>query len=227
MEGGVQNVRFVGAARLQDRVCVSWFTAAASRELPAELLEAKFKRLLSSDKLAEYDRLTVADREVGSIHFVTDQVCLYLAICSPQYPQRAAFQLLSEFRDVFSEQFGGDVRFVKEGELNKVSRSTLGQLCGKYEQVANVDEIESVKVQVDEVKGVMENNIHQALRNQENLDTLLDKTDVMKNEASNFQKTSVEAKNKFWWQNATYTMLIGIGLVILVVVIVLAVVLSR
>ncbi|KAA8494532.1 Vesicle-associated membrane protein [Porphyridium purpureum] len=210
------NVRFLAVARLQDRVPLLWYCSASDPELH----EGKFRKLLASGRVAEHARLTVTDRDVGTIHFECDPVCVYMTMCDPSYPQRTAFQLLTEFRDEFSAEFGPAVRGARDGEMNKSGKRMVKAFMETYDQARNVDQLEGVKYQVDEVKGVMENNIQQALNNQENLDTLVDKTDVMRNEASNFQRSSQAAKNKFWWQNTTFMVLIVIAAIVLVLVIV-------
>mmetsp|Transcript_1851 Transcript_1851/g.3227 ORF Transcript_1851/g.3227 Transcript_1851/m.3227 type:complete len:227 (+) Transcript_1851:45-725(+) len=222
------RVRFLAVARLQDRVPLAYYTQGSDsqKDTRADLYEGKFRKLLASGRVADHARLTVTDRDIGNIHFECDPVCLYLVVCDPQYPQRVAFQLLKELSDAFAGVFGPDVRTAREGELNKQAKKMMKQMAERYEDLRNVDQVEDVKVQVDEVKGVMESNIQQALKNQENLDTLIDKTDVMRNEANQFQKTSVAVKNKFWWQNTTYLILIGVALVVLVLVIVLPIVLN-
>mmetsp|Transcript_2386 Transcript_2386/g.4185 ORF Transcript_2386/g.4185 Transcript_2386/m.4185 type:complete len:226 (-) Transcript_2386:1441-2118(-) len=220
--GSTDSIRFLGIGRKVDRVGIAWNSNLNSiSEISEEILESKFHRLLTSPKLAEHDRLTITDREVGSIHFDSDEMCIFVTICSAKYPQRVAFKLLEELQDQFVEAFGPEVSSAREGELNKPMKRMFKDLAMKFNELQNVDEIENVRVQVEEVKGVMENNIQQALQNQENLDTLLDKTDVMRNEASNFQRSSVAVKNKFWWKNTTYLILIAVALVILVLVIVI------
>lgn len=216
------NIRFLGVARLQDRVPLMWHCSASS----PELYEGKFRKLLASGRVAEHSRLTVTDRDVGCIHFECDPVCVFMTMCEPSYPQRAAFKLLTEFRDEFTAEFGPGVRGAREGELNKPGKRMAKLFMEQYELARNVDQLEGVKYQVDEVKGVMESNIQQALNNQENLDTLVDKTDVMRNEASNFQRSSQAVKNKFWWQNTTYMTLIVVAFIVLVLVIVLPLVLK-
>jgi len=209
------NVRFLGVARLKDRVPVAWHTSVSTRNESAALFEAKFKRLLTSDKLTEYDRLTVVDRDAGTIHFETGRECLFVAICSPEYSQRIAFKLLTEFRASFEEQFEHLARDSREGELQSKFRKLGLYLSERFEHSSNVDELSNVQVQVDEVKSVMERNIEQALKNQESLEILVERTEAMKNEATSFKKSAVVVKNKYWWQNAKLMVIVGVALVLL------------
>lgn len=216
-----QRVRYVAVARLSDRLPVATYAAVDSRELPKALLDKKLERVLGSGRVSEHTRLTITDREVGSIHYDTDPVCLYLVVCEPDYVQRTAFKLLGELRSTFSDKFGMDVSSARHMSLSRASRDTLRNLCLKYNDLAGVDKVAAVSVQVDAVKGVMQNNINSVLRNTENIETLLDQTNAMKTEASGFQRTAGRVKQKMWWQNFKLQLLIG-GLLVLLVVVILA-----
>lgn len=221
MADSQQRVRYVAVARLSDRLPVATYAAVDSRELPKALLDKKLERVLGSGRVSEHTRLTITDREVGSIHYDTDPVCLYLVVCEPDYVQRTAFKLLGELRTTFSDKFGMDVSTARHMSLSRSARDTLRNLCLKYNDLASVDKVAAVSVQVNEVKGAMQNNINAALRNTENIEHLLDQTNAMKTEASGFQRTAGRVKQKMWWQNFKLQLLIG-GLILLLVVVILA-----
>lgn len=210
------NVRYVAVARLVDKVTVADFTAIESREISPKLLEEKRERVLHSGRVGEHHRLTITDKDVGTIHFDSDPVCIYLAVCSREYQQRAAFKFLGEVRREFDSRFGNDVQTARHSSLTRSCREMFRTICEKFNTIENVDKVASVSMQVDEVKGVMQNNIQSVLRNQENIETLLDQTDTMKNEATGFQRSAHRAKDKMWWKN--------VKLQIVIVIIVLAII---
>jgi predicted membrane-bound mannosyltransferase len=74
------------------------------------------------------------------------------------------------------------------------------------------------------VKGVMQNNINAVLKNQDNLETLLESSSNMRDDAATFQRSAVRAKNKFWWQNIRLMIAVGVLLIVLVAVIVVPIV---
>lgn len=224
MPESADNVRYVAVARLADRVPVAEYAAVDTREIPAKLLDDKLEKVLRSGRIGEHTRLTITDRDVGSIHYDSDPVCLYLVVCAREYPQRTAFKFLGEVRREFDAQFGNDVQTARHSSLSRASRDLFRGLCEKYNTVHNVDKVAAVSLQVEEVKGVMQNNIQNVLRNQENIETLLDQTDTMKNEATGFQRSANRAKDKMWWKNIKLQMVIVILLIILIGGIVIAVV---
>lgn len=221
------NVRYVAVARLSDRVPVAEYCAIEARELPKTLFDDKLERVLRSGRVGEHTRLTITDREVGSIHYDSDPVCLYLVVCARDYPQRTAFKFLAEVRRDFEAKFGAETHSARHSGLSRASRELFRGLCARYNQVHNVDKVAAVNLQVEEVKGVMQNNIQSALQNQENIETLLDQTDAMKNEATGFQRSAGRVKEKMWWQNLKMQIVIGVMIVFIILVIIISIVVKR
>ena len=56
--------------------------------------------------------------------------------------------------------------------------------------------------EVDQVKGVMSENINQAMSNLESTEALNEKTQEMKAQSNMFNKQAKTAKNQMWWENA-------------------------
>lgn len=214
-------------ARLADRVPVAEYAAVNSRELPAKLLEDKLDKVLRSNRIGEHTRLTITDREVGSIHYDSDPICLFLVVAAREYHQRSAFKFLADLRREFDARFGNDVQTARHSSLSRSSRELFRSLIERYNSVQNVDKVAAVSMQVEEVKGVMQDNIQSVLRNQENIETLLDQTDTLKNEATGFQRSANRAKDKMWWKNVKLQMIIVVLLVVLIGGIILAVVLRK
>lgn len=193
-----------------------------TRDLPAKLFDEKLEKVLRSERIGEHTRLTIADREVGSIHYDSDPVCLYLVVCAREYQQRNAFKFLAEVRREFDNQFGDSVQTARHSSLSRPARELFRNLCEKYNSAQNIDKVSAVNLQVEEVKGVMQNNIQSVLRNQENIETLLDQSDTMKNEATGFQRSANRAKDKMWWKNVK----LQIVIVVLIIIIILAIIIG-
>lgn len=68
---GNSNVRFIAVARVADRTIV----ATHGPKIP---MERKTSMILASERLEENSRLTINDREVGTIHYESDSATLYL-----------------------------------------------------------------------------------------------------------------------------------------------------
>mmetsp|Transcript_20515 Transcript_20515/g.50205 ORF Transcript_20515/g.50205 Transcript_20515/m.50205 type:complete len:227 (-) Transcript_20515:72-752(-) len=213
-------VRFAAVARLADRVPLATYVAADPRDIPQDVFDEKLGKVLRSGRVAEHARLTITDKDVGNIHYDSDPSCLFLVMTSADYPQRAAFKFLTELRVQFQDRFEPEIGGAKAMGLSRPGRGILKDLCQQYNVVENVDKVAQVNVQVEEVKTAMQENIQTVMRNQENLETLVDKSDMMRNEAQAFQRTAGEVKNKMWWQNTKMLILIVLGLLVLILVIV-------
>jgi Synaptobrevin/Regulated-SNARE-like domain len=214
-------------ARLSDRVPVAEYCAVDSRDMPKTLLDEKLEKVLRSGRVGEHSRLTITDREVGSIHYDSDPHCLYLVVCSKDYQQRMAFKFLADVRREFETQFGDQVAGARQSSLSSRSKPVLKNICVQYNTPANVDKIASVSLQVDAVKGQMNQNIQQVLRNTENVETLLTQTDDMRNEANTFNRSAGAVKNKMWYQNLKMQVLIAVLIIILICVIVIPLVTKK
>lgn len=84
------------------------------------------------------------------------------------------------------------------------------QLMAKYEAEVGTDKISLVNMQVDEVKSVMENNINKVIQNTENLNDVMNKTELMAAGASTFQKRSESIAKALWWRNCKMKIIIGL-----------------
>lgn len=213
------QVRYLAVARIADKTPVAEHAFIDASVIPKQVLDEKLTRVLASGRMDEHGRLTITDKDVGSIHYDTDPACLYMAITAKEYPQRLAFKLLSELRTEFEETLGIEFNSARASGLNKKTRQMFGDLASKYENGGANDKIQNVSLQVEEVKGAMQTNINQVLKNHENLETLLATSSNMRDDASTFQRTAVQAKNKFWWQNVRLMVAIAVALGILVIVI--------
>lgn len=221
-DGG--SVYYLAVARLHDRVCVADFVVPPAGDgaptAGGDVYAAKLRKVLDSGRVGEHARLTITDATVGSIHYDADPSLLYMAITTPAYPQRAAFKLLTAAREAFEGAHGDGVGGAKERGLSRPARGVFRGVLDRYGSVAQVDRVAAVGVQVAEVQAVMASNIQSVLRNAENLDTLLDRSDAMRGEAGAFQRSSVAVKKSMWWKNTRLTVVVVILLIVLAAVIV-------
>ena len=70
--------------------------------------------------------------------------------------------------------------------------------------------------EVDQVKGVMSENINQAMSNLESTEALNEKTQEMKAQSNMFNKQAKTAKNQMWWKNAKLNIIIACVVVVIV-----------
>ena len=72
------------------------------------------------------------------------------------------------------------------------------------------------QAQVDEVVGIMRNNVEKVLERDQKLNELDEKADALQDGASQFEKSAGKLKNKFWIENMKMIIIGGlIGMIIL------------
>jgi len=73
------------------------------------------------------------------------------------------------------------------------------------------------QAQVDEVVGIMRNNVEKVLERDNKLSELDERADALQDGASQFEKQAGKLKNKFWLQNMKFLIAGGIvGLILLI-----------
>ena len=66
---------------------------------------------------------------------------------------------------------------------------------------SNVDGLSAVKNQIEDVKGVMVENIEKVLERGEKIELLVDKTDRLNQQAFKFESSSKRLRQAMWWKN--------------------------
>lgn len=84
-------------------------------------------------------------------------------------------------------------------------------------------DVVNVIAQVDEVKGVMEENVRKVIERGENLNKLDDKAKNLENNAGMFAKTTTDARKKFQMKNLKWTIALIACLSLLVLIVVLSI----
>ncbi|KAJ3085565.1 hypothetical protein HK102_014041 [Quaeritorhiza haematococci] len=78
----------------------------------------------------------------------------------------------------------------------------------------------AVQQQVDEVVGIMQDNIHKVMQRGEQLDTLQNKTENLQNSSMQFKKGASRVRKQMWWKNMKMNLIIG-GVIAAVLIIVI------
>jgi hypothetical protein len=130
-------------------------------------------------------------------------------ITGTQYQSRVAIQMLQELYKDFSGKFGKEAKTAAENALSKKAKTVLTDCCKKYEDPSKVDKTAQVLGAVDAVKGQMQSNIANMLKNTEKAESLAEKSDQLNEQASVFKKRSTDLKKQMQWKNLKMTLLLG------------------
>ncbi|PVU86126.1 hypothetical protein BB559_006022 [Furculomyces boomerangus] len=84
-----------------------------------------------------------------------------------------------------------------------------------------------VQQQVDEVVGIMQENINKVMEREERLDTLQTKTEELNEGARQFRRGATQVRKKMWWRDMKLKIIIGVIVVILLIAIIVPIVKSK
>jgi Synaptobrevin len=142
-------------------------------------------------------------------------------ISGTQYPSRVAIGMLQDLYKDFNAKYGDAAKTAAENALSKKAKSILQDVCKKYEDPSSVDKTQKILGQVDAVKGQMQDNIANMLKNTEKAEDMAAKSEQLNEQASVFKKRSTDLKKQMQWKNMKMTLiLVGVILVIVLVVVV-------
>ena len=79
------GTRLLAVARLWDRCVVAAHTHRLQEAESKRLVSVVHKVVHSVSTLEQYPRLTITDREAGTIHYETDKECIYLLVTAPDF----------------------------------------------------------------------------------------------------------------------------------------------
>ena len=83
-------------------------------------------------------------------------------------------------------------------------------------QAGKDDAITNVQHDIDNVKGIMTENIERVLERGERIDLLVDKTDRLGVGAHDFRMRSRGLKRQMWWKNMKLMVLLGVVVIFLI-----------
>lgn len=137
------------------------------------------------------------------------------------YPSRVAIQMLQELYSDFMDKVGTEVRDAAENGLSRKAKTVMADACTKYDDLNSIDKAASLVNKVEVVKGQMQSNIADMLKNTEKAESLAEKSDQLNEQASVFKKKSTDLRKQMAWKNLKMTLLLG-GLIIIILIAVLA-----
>jgi len=83
--------------------------------------------------------------------------------------------------------------------------------------------IEAVAAQIEEVKGVMHNNIEMTIKRGEDIEHLQDTTQILLDNSQTFRKNATALKRQQCWKNMKMTLIIAIVVLVIIAIIALAI----
>ncbi|KAL9182023.1 hypothetical protein ACHAXT_012366 [Thalassiosira profunda] len=139
-------------------------------------------------------------------HYVVENGICYLCMSDEQNKPRVPFAFLNDINELFTQKYGADVpQRAIAFSLNEEFSKVIQERMDYYNSAgSNVDGLSAVKNQIEDVKGVMVENIEKVLERGEKIELLVDKTDRLNQQAFRFESSSRDLRRAMWWKNARW-----------------------
>ncbi|USW57158.1 Putative Longin domain, v-SNARE, coiled-coil domain-containing protein [Septoria linicola] len=143
----------------------------------------------------------------------------YLVVAKADLGRRVPFGFLVEIKKLFLAKF--DPERTTFGSLPAYGaaafNSELKKLMVEYGTTkgGQEDAFRNVQSEIDNVRGIMTENIERVLERGERIDLLVDKTDRLGGSARDFRVRSRGLKRRMWWKNVKLMVLLVVVIVFL------------
>lgn len=149
-------------------------------------------------------------------HYIVDRGITYLCLADEKQKRRIPFSFLDDVRAKFQAAYGDRaataIAFAMNGEFARVLQDRMDF----FNENPEADSLAKVKGQIEDVKGVMVDNIEKVLARGEKIELLVDKTEQLNQSAKKFQRASKSLKSAMWWKNVKMWGLIFVITVIII-----------
>lgn len=150
----------------------------------------------------------------------------FLVVADASLGRRVPFGYLIEIRNQFFNEYTASTDFSEMPNYGAGSfNSELKNLMIDYGTTSGGrnDALGNAKREIDDVRGIMTENIETILERGERLDLLVDKTDRLDSNAQDFRVRSRGLKRQMWWKNVKLMGLLGLVIFLIVMVMVIAI----
>jgi len=210
------NVAFLAIARISDQaVLASCFDKSALNEEKKGFENALATVLQRAGSAYPGWRERAECPECdGVIHALADSqaLCVLVAgIRSAQYPDRVANQMLRELGDKARNCQGDEILGqARAGALTPALRKIMKDLMKSYNDAGSHDKTTEVRQKVDDLKGIMQDNVKKILESHVTLESLQNNSSSMNAQANRFLKQSVDIRRQTQMRNLKIKVIVGL-----------------
>jgi vesicle-associated membrane protein 7 len=155
-----------------------------------------------------------------TFHYVTEQGICYLCMSDQVNKHRIPYAFLNDMKERFVQRYGTEapllaIAFSYNEEFSKVIDERMSYYNSDQAE-AGIDNIGAVKSQIDEVKGVMVQNIEKVLERGEKIELLVDKTDRLNQQAFRFESSGRSLRRAMYWRKMRFYIGVGVAVTFLI-----------
>ena len=219
-----EDIKFIGVARSLDRTLVASLTV--QRGDIQDQYHTAVREVLSAQDFAKKVTPGARYRLVGDINafnFTTDaEQRVYIVIAAQAYPERLAFQLITELVQKFKQEFSAPSLTCVAGALDGKAKRLFTALAEDYDDPTKRDRLAQVHAQVQDVKGVVAQNLDKVLGNITQASEIEESSKRLSDQAQRFDMQARTLKNRELWRKYKITCFIGLGVLVLIGILILA-----
>ena len=151
-----------------------------------------------------------------TFHYIVENGICYLCMSDEPNKHRVPYAFLNDMKEQFLAKYGLDAaQKAIAFSFNEEFSSTIEDRMNYYNAGGSADQIDNVRNQIDEVKGVMVQNIEKVLERGEKIELLVDKTDRLNQQAFKFEASSRNLRKAMYWKKMRCRIFIGVGVLFL------------
>jgi len=174
------------------------------------------------DKIPSQDGKMTIVYDNYVFHYVVENGICYLCMSDELNKHRIPYAFLSDIKDRFLAQYGHEaplqaIAFAYNEEFSRIMQDRL-DFYNSPEADHSVDNIGAVKSQIEDVKGVMVQNIEKVLERGEKIELLVDKTDRLNQQAFRFESSSRRLKQAMYWRKVRCYASVAAAVIFLLVI---------
>mgnify|MGYP001195326663 CR=1 FL=1 len=219
MAGKLKNIFYVALTRRSDATVLAQFGRPDSESDVAKLIASP----AFFQKTQPGKRTSLTNK--GSVfHMLSNPDGLVVVVVTASdYPQRVVYGSFCE--DIFG-------RFIEAYKTSwstaaakkfKKFESDLKSLCEEYDNPSSKNKIANLKAQVEQTKGVMQDNISKALKNVETTEQLEEKAEDLVTSADKFKKGAGKLAWREWCMLMKMRVMIVLVLVVILIIVIVMV----
>jgi len=153
-------------------------------------------------------------------HVVADGQLIYLCLSDKEAKRRITFGFLNEIQNKFRQSFGGQIANANAYQMSDAFAPQMQEMMQRFNNPAN-DKLSHARERVDDVKGIMIDNIAKILERGEQLDILVEQSAQLTNDANDFKYEADDLRKRMCRQHARLIIILSIvGAVILLIIII-------
>ncbi|XP_013407377.1 vesicle-associated membrane protein 7 [Lingula anatina] len=202
-------------------------TILCSHQIGAGDFENVAEDMLRNVPTRTDNKVTYQGHNNYAFHCVVENGIIYMCVSAASFGKRQPYAFLTEIKRMFqSGSLASRAITALPFELNRDFAQVLAQNMEKFSSSSGGDNMSAVQKQVNEVKGIMTQNIEKVLERGEKLDTLVERSEELEGTSKMFSTTARKVRKKYWWKNTKMTICLVCTVIIVIIVLTLIILFS-